>query len=289
MSKAWTVLDLLEWTTKYFKDASLDTPRLDAECLLAYSLGVERISLYLNFDKPTQEEERENFRNLVSTRVKDRVPVAQLIGEKEFWSLKFKITPDVLIPRPDTETLVSVALDYLEDPESEADILDIGTGSGALALAIGSERTKVQITATDISGAALAIAEENSLRHGLSNRLRFIQGNGLEAVTHEQFDLIVSNPPYLNSDDMKALAPELKHEPAVALLAGDQGTEILESIARNANANLKLGGCLALEIGEDQADQVTTWLIAGGLAKIEIHKDLAGRQRVISARKVEND
>lgn len=289
MTKSWTILDLLDWTTKYFQDNSIDTPRLDAECLLAHSLNVERISLYLNFDKPIQEKERTEFRQLVSKRVTDRIPVAQLIEEKEFWSLKFKITSDVLIPRPDTEILVSVALEYLESLESQAEVLDIGTGSGVLAVAIANERLRVQVTATDISGAALAVAEENSIRHNLTDRIRFVAGDGLEAVSQKEFDLIVSNPPYLNSADLKMLAPEIAHEPKIALLAGEQGTEILENIVSNANDYLKVGGCLALELGESQAEQVAVWLADEGFEKIEFHKDLAGRRRVVSGRKVRSD
>ena len=285
MSEAWTVLELLRWTTGYFEEAGIESSRLDAECLLAHALGCERLALYLDFDKPVQAEERGAFRELVKRRASERIPVALLLGSKEFWSLQFEVTPDVLVPRPDTETLVSVALDLLSDEEAEAAVLDLGTGSGAVAIAIASERPKAQITATDISPEALVVAERNALSHEYAGRMRFVVGDGLAAVSPECFDLIVSNPPYLRQDEAGELAPELRHEPTQALFAGVDGTDVLRRIATEAYEHLREGGCVAVEVGPDQAEGVRDWFLEAGLTQAEIRRDLAGHRRVVSARR----
>ncbi|HEY5657954.1 MAG TPA: HemK/PrmC family methyltransferase, partial [Myxococcota bacterium] len=147
----WTVLDLLRWTTGHLTDRGIESARLDAECLLAHALGVERLRLYIDFDKPVSGPERDAFRELVRRRAGDRVPVAQLVGRKEFWSMPLRVTRDVLAPRPETETLVAAALDLLPDSASPSRVLDVGTGSGAVALAIARERPRAVITATDLS------------------------------------------------------------------------------------------------------------------------------------------
>ena len=149
-SRTWTILELLRWTTQYFAEREIETPRLDAECLLASALGVDRMRLYLDFDKPASPDERDAFREWVRRRADERVPVAQLVGGKEFWSLPLLVTADVLSPRPDTETLVVAALERLPERDTDARILDIGTGSGAVALAIARERPRARITATDV-------------------------------------------------------------------------------------------------------------------------------------------
>ena len=196
--RTWTVLDLLRWTTEHFRSRGIESARLDAECLLAHALGTERLQLYLEFDKPVPPRERGRFRELVKRRADERVPVALLTGRREFWSLPLRVTPDVLVPRPETETLVEVALRLLPDRESEARILDVGTGCGAIALALAKERPKARITATDISEAALAVAGENAAELGFENRIRFLVGDGFEPVRGERFDLVASNPPYLS-------------------------------------------------------------------------------------------
>ena len=173
-SGPWTVLALLRWTTGHFASIGIDSARLDAECLLAHALGMERIGLYLAFDRPVAARERGAFRDLVRRRAIERVPVAQLLGEKEFWSLPLRVTGQVLTPRPDTETLVTAALGLLPDPEAPARVLDLGTGSGAVALAIAHERPLARITATDFSQSALEIARENADRLQVGERIEFI-------------------------------------------------------------------------------------------------------------------
>jgi release factor glutamine methyltransferase len=281
--RTWTVLELLRWTTEHFRSRGIEGARLDAECLLAHALDTERLQLYLEFDKPVAPGERARFRELVKRRADERVPVALLTGRREFWSLPLRVTSDVLVPRPETETLVEVALRLLPDRESAACILDVGTGCGAIALALAKERPKARITATDISEAALAVARENAAELGFENQIRFLLGDGFEPVQGERFDLIASNPPYLSCSEAPALSPELAHEPREALFAGGEGTELLQRIAHGARDLLEAGGALAVEVTPQQAPEMAEWLVSAGFAQPESHCDLAGRVRVVSA------
>jgi release factor glutamine methyltransferase len=230
------------------------------------------------------ESERATFRELVRRRANDRVPVAQITGAKEFWSLDLRVTADVLTPRPDTETLVSAALALLPDPQAEARILDIGTGSGAVALALASERPRAEVVATDVSAAALAVARGNAERCGLGSRVELRQGALFEPVAGERFDLVVSNPPYLAEAERASLAPELAHEPDAALFAGPQGLELLEPLVRHCREVLAQAGGLALECAPAQADTVAGWCREAGLLSVTKYRDLAGRDRVVAAR-----
>jgi len=281
--RTWTVLDLLRWTTEHFQSRGIDGARLDAECLLAHALDTERLQLYLDFDKPVLPFVRARFRELVKRRANERVPVALLTGRREFWSLPLRVTPDVLVPRPETETLVEVALRLLPDRESTARILDVGTGCGAIALALAKERPKARITATDISAPALVVAGENAAELGFESRIRLLAGDGFEPVRGERFDLIASNPPYLSRREEPALPPELAHEPREALFAGGEGTELLRRIASGARDLLDLGGALVVEVTPQQAPEMTEWLMSAGFTRPECHCDLAGRVRVVSA------
>ena len=193
--RVWTVLDLLRWTTDHFASRGIDTPRLDAEVLLAYALECDRLRLYVEYEKPVEEPERARFRALVQRRADERIPVALLTGTREFWSLSFEVTPDVLVPRPETETLVTAALERLPDAEAELRVLDVGTGSGAVALALATERPKARVVATDLSAAALAVAGRNAERLGLADRVAFAEGDLFEPLAGERFDLVISNPP----------------------------------------------------------------------------------------------
>ncbi len=282
--RVWTVLELLRWTTDHFAARGIDTPRLDAECLLAHALASERLRLYLDHDKPVLEEERARFRALVRRRADERVPVAQLTGRREFWSLSLRVTPDVLVPRPETETLVEVALQLLPARDGEAALLDVGTGSGAVALALAHERPRARVTATDLSEAALAVAKDNAEALGLASRVRLLVGDGFAPVAGERFDLVVSNPPYVPEGEAASLAPELAHEPALALFAGPDGTALLRRLVHDAPQALRPGGALALEVGPGQADDVTEWLREAGFREPRIHRDLEGRPRVVAGR-----
>jgi release factor glutamine methyltransferase len=281
--RTWTVVDLLRWTADHFASKGIDTPRLDAECLLAFALESDRLRLYLEYDKPVHDAERARFRELVKRRAEDRVPVALLTGRREFWSLPLQVTPDVLVPRPETETLVQVALDRLRDCGAALRILDVGTGSGAVALALLSELPQARAVATDVSAAALAVAERNARALGLDGRLELRLGDALEPVRGERFDLLVSNPPYVAESEAGTLAPELACEPVVALFAGRDGTDLLRRLVTGAPALLAAGGALGLELAPAQAPAVTQWMAAEGFEDVRVARDLAGRARVASA------
>jgi release factor glutamine methyltransferase len=282
--RSWTILELLRWTTEHFAKQGIETARLDAECLLAHALGVDRLRLYVEFDKPLGPSERAGFRELVRRRAESRVPVAQLTGRKEFWSLSLEVTPDVLAPRPETETLVEVALELFPARDAELHVLDVGTGSGALALALAHERPKARITATDVSAAALAVARANAERLELAGRVRFLRGSVYEPVAGERFDLVVSNPPYLAEAPGAALPPELAHEPREALFAADQGTAVLRALAQGVGERLAPGGAAAFEVSPEQAGPVAGWCRQAGLLDVTRRRDLAGRPRVVSGR-----
>lgn len=285
VDRTWTVLDLLRWTTQHFSELGIETPRLDAECLLAFALDCDRLRLYVDYEKPVEETERARFRELVRERGGDRVPVALLTGRREFWSLPLRVSRDVLVPRPETETLVATALQLVPDRDAEVAVLDVGTGSGAIALAIASERVKARITATDLSAAALVVARENAVALALSDRVRFLEGSLFEPVAGESFDLVVSNPPYVAERDAAGLPPELRHEPASALFAGPDGTDVLRAIAARVGEVLAPGGAVLVELDPRQVDAMSAWLREAGLVAINVHRDVAGRQRVVSARK----
>jgi release factor glutamine methyltransferase len=281
----WTVLELLRWTSAYFESCAIESSRLDAECLLAEALGATRLELYVNFDKPVTAEERARFRELVRRRGSQRVPVSQILGRKEFWSLQLKVTGEVLTPRPETETLVQAALDRLPDPEGSYRVLEVGTGSGAVALAIARERPGARVTATDISAPALQIARENAEELHLDEGLRFLEGDLLDVVEGERFDLVVSNPPYLALSEAATLPPELAHEPELALFGGDDGYSVLRPLAEGVIRVLVPGGGFAVEVAPEQAEIVASLCAEGGLGQVEILRDLARRPRVVAARK----
>jgi release factor glutamine methyltransferase len=282
--KSWTVLELLKWTTDYFKAKGIESARLDAEILLAFALGADRLRLYLDFEKPITVEERARFRELVRRRADERVPVAYLTGVREFWSLALAVTPDVLVPRPETETLVEAVLAELPDVEAELTAFDLGTGSGAVALALAKERPKLRVVAGDVSPAALAVAERNAQTHGLADRVRFVRGDGFAPVEGQRFDVIVSNPPYLAESEAASLAPELAHEPRTALFAGGDGASMLRRIVHEAPLFLRAGGLLAFELAPAQADEMTQCIARCGFEGPRLHRDLGGRPRVITAR-----
>ena len=286
--ETWTVLALLRWTTQHFGAQGIETPRLDAECLLAHALGTDRLRLYLDFDKPVKPDERARFRELVRRRGSERIPVAQLTGWREFWSLPLRVTRDVLTPRPETETLVGVALAFLAELDGERRVLDLGTGSGAIALALAREREKARILATDVSVEALSVARENARALGLSHRVEFAQGSLYEPVRGERFDLLVSNPPYLAEGEANALAPELAHEPHCALFGGSDGFAVLRPLVGHAPEYLRPGGALAVEVAPPQAATVAGFCSEAGLEHVAIQRDLAGRPRVVSARAPED-
>ncbi len=281
-AEPWTLGRLLTWTTNFLKDKQADSPRLDAEVLLAHILGVQRIALYTRFDELASEEVRNRYRQLVKQRV-EGCPVAYLVGFKEFYNLRFNVTPAVLIPRPETELLVLEAI-RLAKPLSTPRIVDVGTGSGAIALTLAKHVPQARMTAIDVSPEALDVAKKNAGQLKLSS-VRFLQGDLLQPVTSEKFDLVVSNPPYIDSEVVKQLPVTVKNfEPKLALDGGPGGTVIIERLATEAKAILGTGGHLLLEIGADQGKSVPTLFERlGGYGPITVLPDHAGLPRVVKA------
>jgi release factor glutamine methyltransferase len=284
VERTWTILELIKWTTAHFAAKGVETARLDAELLLGHVLGCDRLRLYVEFEKPVTPEERARYRALVKRRAEERVPVAYLTGVREFWSLRLAVTPDVLIPRPDTETLIEAVLARVPARDAELDVLDLGTGSGAIALALATELPRARLSASDVSTAALAVARKNAEALGLAERVRLVAGDGFAPFAGEHFDVIVSNPPYVAQAEAAGLAPELRHEPPLALFGeGPDGTGLLRRIAAEAGPRLRPGGLLALELAPPQARDVTQCLRAAGHGEVAEHRDLAGRVRALSA------
>ncbi|MEE2703533.1 MAG: peptide chain release factor N(5)-glutamine methyltransferase [Myxococcota bacterium] len=275
---SWQPLDLVRWTADYFQRHGIATPRLDAEILLAHALGVDRMGLYLRFEEIVRDDQRARFRELVKRRAVDRVPVAYLTGFREFWSLPIKVTPDVLIPRPETELLVETLREL-----RPSRVVEIGTGSGALAAALARELPEAAILAVERSRSALAVARENLEALGVSERVTLIQGDGLGAVG-PGFDTLVSNPPYVPTSELAELPPEVQHEPREALDGGADGLDLVRELCREAPSRLADSGTLALEVGAGQAPCVSELMLLAGATGVESIRDLAGIERVVLGR-----
>lgn len=287
--EAWTVGRLLTWTADYLKKNGSASPRLDAEVLLANARNCERIALYTAFEEIVADDVRATFRELVKRRA-EGMPVAYLVGKKEFYSLSFRVTPDVLIPRPETEHLVVTALDLLaKHPKAVQPLVaDVGTGSGAIAVAVAKNAPAARIVAMDNSSAALAVARENAKDHGVDGRIEFLEADLLAPLPAErQFDLIVSNPPYIGTQEEATVASQVRdHEPRQALFAGPTGTEIIARLVPQAAERLKAGGFLLMEVSPIIASAVLDLVNQSGCFEpAEIQKDLAGLARVVSARR----
>ncbi len=343
-SRIWTVLEVLGATAKVFETAKVGSPRLDAELLLAHSLGIERIQLYVQYDRPLLPAERAAYRELVKRRANGE-PVQYLLGTRDFWTLTFEVAPGVLIPRPDTETLVQVVLDELSRldgaghaadagrsdahdgvlasvtpaeteeaeladvadaaPVADADedknprgtgqrVADVGTGSGCVAVTLAHERPGLEVWAGDIAATPLALAPRNAARAGVSDRVRVLEANGLgplwQAAGRRPFHVVASNPPYLRRDELAGLMREVRdHEPQVALVAGDDGLDVIRPLIRAAAAPGVLvdGGALAIEVSStgEQAARVQELMEAAGFADARVVADLAGLPRVVVARR----
>ena len=291
-SETWTVGRLLEWTTDFLKQHGSDSARLDAEVLLAEALKCRRIELYTNFTEIVDDGPRGAFRALVRRRA-EGTPVAYLVGRREFYSLSFRVTPDVLIPRPETEFLVITLLDWANSQRAAGRydsrplrICDIGTGSGIIAIATALHLPEAQVTAVDISPKALDVARANAQDHGVAERIEFIESDLFASVPADiRFDFVVSNPPYIKQVEMAQLPPQVRdHEPQVALLGGQKGTEIIERLLPQAVARLNIGGHLILEISPMiHADALRLLEANANLTPGETVKDLARLPRVVQA------
>jgi len=277
LSETWTLLKLLRWTTNYFTDKGIDNPRLDAELLLAHLIDLDRVGLYMNYDRPLTAAELDKIRPLVQQRGK-REPLQYLLGSTEFWSLNFNVSPAVLIPRADTEILVEEAI---KRAGTKGHLLDVGTGSGAIAISLATELPEWQITGLDISTAALEVAAENITKNQIEKQVQLVHGD-LAELPAEQYDLIVSNPPYIAQQEWDNLMPEVRcFEPQLALLAKNDGLECYQQLTRQAKAKLKTNGWLLVEIGYNQAAAVTALFATAGLKDVYMREDYAGQPRVV--------
>jgi len=277
LGEIWILLKLLRWMTDYFAEKGIDNPRLDAELLLAHVLQLDRVGLYLNYDRPLVAEELDIIRPLVKRRGQ-REPLQYLLESTEFWSLEFIVTPDVLIPRADTEILVE---ETLGRAGSEGQLLDVGTGSGAIVISLASELPDWQMVGLDISTAALAIARKNLEKHQVADQVKLLQGD-LAELPVQQYDLIVSNPPYIAEKEWDELMPEVRcFEPQLALLAENNGLDCYQKLADQAISRLKSHGWLLVEVGYQQAEAVKKIFVASGLANLSVREDYSGQPRVV--------
>jgi release factor glutamine methyltransferase len=290
----WTVGRLLQWTTDFLKQKNADSPRLDAEVLLAHALARPRIMLYASFGEAVPEEARGKFRDLVKRRGSG-TPVAYLLGEKEFFSLPFEVTSATLIPRPETEAIVVLAAEAIAAMRKSGQIADgatvrvadVGTGSGCLAVTIAKQLPEATVTAIDISPDALAVAKRNGERHGVTDRVTFVEGDLLAPTQGEPaFDVIVSNPPYVSEAEYKTLAREVREqEPRTALVGGPTGVETIARLVPQACERLAPGGRVMIELSPMIAEAAHKLFDDAQWVDVAIKKDLAGLARIVVARK----
>ncbi len=286
----WTIIKILPWTESYFKDHLVDSPRLTAEILLSFSLGIRRLDLYLQHDRPLEKKELSRFKALIRRRVAHE-PVAYIIGEKGFYESDFQVQPGVLIPRPDTEVLVETAIDLLGPCEGRPmakNVLELGVGSGAIVISLAKACPGHNYFGCDLSMVALETAIENAGKLS-ATPIRFFQGSWFDAVgPGKSFDLILSNPPYIPTRDIEALASEIKgHEPRLALDGGVDGLDSIRAILDCARGRLVPGGRILIEMGFDQKDAVASIGKAyPEYESIDFIKDLAGHTRLVNAKRM---
>jgi release factor glutamine methyltransferase len=285
--QTWTLGALLDWTAKHLAQKGLEFPRLDAEVLLAHAVGCKRIDLYgARHGDVATAEERQKYRELIQKRL-EGCPVAYLVGSKEFFGIPFNVNPAVLIPRPDTEHVVMECV-ALAKSLAAPRIVDIGTGSGNLAVTLARELSKSQVTAIDRSGAALAVARQNGAKHGVAERVRFLKGDLFDPLTSEErFDFVVSNPPYIPHDEIPKLPVGVRqYEPQAALDGGPDGFAVFQRLIEAARSRLVSGGWLIVEIGAPQEEPARQRLQA--FAEYELAatvRDYSGHPRVLKARR----
>lgn len=275
-----TVLEVLQGTTVYFKKHDVENPRLNAEYLLAHVLGRKRIELYLEFERVLTETELSPLRELVKSRGEGE-PLQHLLGTVEFCGHVFLCDKRAMVPRPETEELVELLKSEIRNPKSE--ILDVGTGSAAIALSLAAQFCDAQVVAVDISDDALALAQENAARLSLAGRIRFLKSNLLENV-EGTFDLIVANLPYVSTQARDTLSREVLHDPAIAVFAGARGDELVSELIAQAPSRLRPGGMLALEIGIGQSNTLLSALAEKNYRDISSKRDYSGVTRFLFAR-----
>ncbi|HDD35354.1 MAG TPA: peptide chain release factor N(5)-glutamine methyltransferase [Candidatus Desulfofervidus auxilii] len=282
MQQRWTIKTALSWTTDYFIKKGIDAPRLTAELLLCYVLGKDRLYLYLNYDQPLNQKELNAFKELIKRRLAHE-PLAYILGEQKFFSFSFKISPHVFIPRPETERLVEVTIGILQkEGFKNPFILDWGTGSGVIAICLAKKWPSSTVFATDISLFALKLARKNAKIHKVNI---FLLCTDSLPFKPKVFHIIVSNPPYVKTDVISTLAPEIKYEPREALDGGKDGLKYIRYLIEKGYYYLKEGGFLILEIGYDQAEAINKIISFKNWHKPVFSKDYAGHKRVVAIRK----
>ncbi len=283
---SWTILRMILWSADYLTEKGVEAGRLDAEWLLAAALGVDRLQLYLQYDRPLSPEEREAFKPLLRRRA-SREPLQYIIGRAAFRQLELKTDPRVLIPRPETEVLVQEVLDWASAARgSLGSVWDMGTGTGAVALSLAVEGTFTKVVATDSSTDALSVAADNAERYDVSGLVEFREGSLFEPLEEgERFDVIVSNPPYIAEGEKGELQPEVGDwEPPEALFAGEDGMDVIRQLVTGAPDHLLAGGLLAFECGIGQTERIQADVQATGkFAAVRIRPDLTGRPRFVLA------
>lgn len=274
--ETWTILRVLEWTREFLAGKGVENARLEAEWMLCAVCGLDRVGLYLNYDRPLNAEELAGYRGMIARRGR-REPLQHILGSQEFMGLEFEVAPEVLIPRHDTEVLVTEALRRAPGAGS---ILDIGTGSGCIAVALASSLPRAAVCAVDISPEALAVARRNADRHAVA--VEFCQGSLFDGVAGRRFDLIVSNPPYIPTADIEGLEPEVRdHDPRLALDGGPDGLAIYRHMVPAARSHLTPGGWLMVEVGIGQADAVQEMFRASGYRELFVARDPGEVERVV--------
>jgi release factor glutamine methyltransferase len=276
---AWTTLGVLDWTTQRFIEVGITSARLEAQILLAHVLGCTRMQLYTGFDKPLGDAELASYRGLIKRRLGGE-PVSYLVGETEFWGLPFQVEPSVLVPRPDTETVIEVARAARPDRAAACRILDLCTGSGVIAVSLAREYPAAQVVATELSADAAALARRNAARNAVADRVDVREGDLFAPVRGERFDLIAANPPYIASSVIPTLSREVRREPVIALDGGPDGLRFYDRICAGAREHLVPGGAIVLEHGFDQADAVRARLVAAGFTGVTLVHDLGKNPRV---------
>ncbi len=282
-TRTWTIREVLEWTTSDFAARQIATARLDAELLVAQALGIDRVGLYLDLNRPLADDERSAIRALVSRR-RDREPVAHILGYRDFYGRRFVVDPSVLIPRPDTEALIEQALSCIPE-DTGFRVLDVGTGSGVIALTLAAERPLAKVTGTDVSDDALRVALTNAAELGLEDRVRLLRADLVDEGS--EYDLVVSNPPYVSRTQMAELEPDVRdYEPSLALDGGEDGLDVVRALLAAAAGVTLPGAQMLIEVGQGQAES------ALGLAEqsdawtpVGTHRDLNRIERVVHLRR----
>lgn len=278
----WTIREVVAWSSDFLKRRGIDTARLDTELLLAHALGCKRLQLYLDIDKPLQQSERDAFKRLLKRRSEGE-PMAYITGERDFWGRTFQVDARVLIPRPDTEILIERVLADHADKSTSLSLLDIGTGSGCISLSLIADLPAASAVAVDVSTDALAVAKINAERLQISDRVTFIEADALNlaGAVRGEFDVIVSNPPYIADDDPELAKGVRDHEPHLALFAGARGLDFYQVFAEQLQKYLRPRGRIYLEIGHDQGAAVSELMRNGGWSDVKVYPDLQGHDRVI--------